>query len=306
MPRGFFTQSATVLFSRPPSIDALEGALDGLGATLLRRETSPGWLSGGVELLVPFGGGAEGHVHVDVLGSPWPDSMGDPEEDAMLFGAWSMGAFGPQAFPRNLERAVRQAAAFPGAAQAASAHRAFVRLRTSYMVGAGPESAVMPEDWSPGGELDALLQVARPILALEGALAYFDPNAEVILDAAEVRAVLDGDEEGGTPLELVSHVRLFDVDAYWALMDTVGLDRFMLPDLEVLIPREVDPNEAARFLRNVSAYLLSKGEVMADGDNVEAPFGDLTVHVRDESLTEPPRRVLRMVPQGATLPDGAL
>lgn len=39
---------------------------------------------------------------------------------------------------------------------------------------------------------------------------------------------------------------------------------------------------------------------------MEAPFGVLHVHARDESLTEPPRRVLRMVPDGAELPEGAL
>ena len=66
---------------------------------------------------------------MDVLESLWPDSMGDPKEDVDLFGAWSMGAFGPLAFPGNLKRAAEQAVAFEGAAAAVSAHRAFVRLR---------------------------------------------------------------------------------------------------------------------------------------------------------------------------------
>jgi hypothetical protein len=306
MPRGFFTQSATVLFSHAPSIETIEDALASLGATLLRRDTSPGWLSGGVELLVPFGDEAKGHVHVDVVSDRWPDSMGDPEQDASLFGAWTMGAFGPQVFPRNLERAAQQAVAFRGAKAAADAHRAFVRLRTSYLVGAGPDSAILPEGWSAGAELDAMLQVARVLLPLDGACAYFDPNAELLLDPRDVVAFLESDEEGGTPLELVSHVRLFNIDPTWALMDTVGLDRFFLPDLEVLITREVDPNQAAHFLRNVSAYLLSKGEVIEDGHVADSPFGPLEVHARDESLTEPPRRVLRMVPRGAQVPDGAL
>jgi len=304
MPRGFFTQSTTVLFSRAPSIDEIEAALEPLGCSIEKRTSDPGWLSGGTELLVPFGEEPGGHVHVDVLEQAWPDTMGDPEADSMLFGAWTMGAFGPLVFPRNLERAVGQAVAFPEAERAAAQHRAFVRLRTSYLVGAGPDAAIMPEGWSPLGEIDAMLQVAAPLLGLDGACAYFDPNAEVILPHDGVRAVLEGEEP--TPLELFSHVRLFNIDPTWSMMDTVGLDRFMLPDVEVLAPREADPNEVAGFLRNVSVYLLSNGEVIEDGHTAEAPFGVLRVHARDQSLTEPPRRVLRMVPEGADLPDGAL
>lgn len=305
MPRGFFTQSTTILFTRAPSIDEIEGALEALRCPIVRRHTEPGWMSGGTELLVPFGEDPEGHVHVDVLDREWPDSMGDPTSDPALFGAWGTGAFGPQAFPRNLERAVKQAVAFPGAGEAAARHRAFVRLRTSYLVGAGPDSPIMPEGWSPLAEIDAMLQVVQPILGLEGACAYFDPNAEVILPHDGVRALLEADD-GPTSLELFTHVRLFQIDGEWALMDTVGLDRFLLPDVEVLLPRAADPNEVAGFLRNVSAYLLSNGAVIEDGHTTEGPFGVLRVHAREEPLTEPPRRVLRMVPEGATLPDGAL
>ncbi len=307
MPRGFFTQSTTILFTRAPSIDEIEAALEPLRCPILRRHTEAGWMSGGTELLVPFGDDPEGHVHVDVVDQPWPDTMGDPEKDPPLFAAWGMGAFGPLAFPRNLERATRQAVAFRDAGEAVSRHRAFVRLRTSYLVGAGPDSAVVPEGWSPLAEIDAMLQIARPLLALEGACAYFDPNAEVILPHDGVRALLESDDdEGSTPLELFTHVRLFDIDERWAMMDTVGLDRFFLPDVEVLVPRGADPNEVAGFLRNVSAYVLANGPVIEDGHTTEGPFGILHVHARDESLTEPPRRVLRMVPEGAELPEGAL
>lgn len=304
MPRGFFTQSTTVLFTRAPSVDEIEVALEPLRCPILRRHTDPGWMSGGTELLVPFGDDPEGHVHVDVLEHAWPDEMGDPSGDAPLFVAWSMGAFGPLVFPRNLERAVQQAVGFRDAARAVARHTAFVRLRTSYLVGAGPESAVMPEGWSPLAEIDAMLQVALPILSIDGACAYFDPNAEVILPHDGVRAILEaGDEDGSTALELFSHVRLYVVDEAWAVMDTVGLDRFFLPDVEVVFPRDVDPNEVAGFLRSVSAYLLSKGPIIEDGDTTEGPFGVLRVSAHDESLTEPPRRVLRMALDGAELPE---
>lgn len=296
-----------VLFTRAPSIEEIETALEPLRCPILRRHTEPGWLSGGTELLVPFGDDPEGHVHVDVVESPWPDTMGDPKEDPPLFAAWSMGAFGPLVFPKNLERAVKQAVAFRDAGEAVAKHRAFVRLRTSYLVGAGEDSPIMPENWSALAEIDAMLQVVAPILGIEGACAYFDPNAEVILPHDGVRALLESDErEGSTPLELFTHVRLFNIDSQWSLMDTVGLDRFLLPDVEVLLTRDVDPNLVAGFLRNVSAYLLANGPVIEDGHTTEGPFGVLHVHARERSLTEPPRRVLRMVPEGAELPEGAL
>ncbi|MEQ8456491.1 MAG: DUF4261 domain-containing protein [Sandaracinaceae bacterium] len=304
MPRGFFTQSTTVLFSQAPSIDAIEEALAPLGASITRRETEPGWLSGGTELLVPFGESPAGTLHVDVVDQAWPDGMGHPEEAADLFGAWTMGAFGPLAFPNNLARAAQQAVAFPGAKEAVAGHGAFVRLRTSYLVGAGPDAPIMPEGWSPLAEIDAMLQIVRPVLGLEGALAYFDPNAEVLLPVPLVREVTAEGE--APPLELFTHVRLFNIDPRWALMDTVGLERCFLPDVEVLVPAGVDPNQVADFLRSITAYLLENGPVIEEGHSTEGPFGVLHVHAREEPLTEPPRQVLRLVLEGAELPDGVL
>ena len=313
MPRGFFTQSATVLFTRAPSIDAIEAALSSLGCSVDRRETNAGWLSGGTELLVPFGEAPEGHVHVDVLDVPWPDSMGDPKEDADLFGAWSMGAFGPLAFPGNLKRAAEQAVAFEGARAAVSAHRAFVRLRTSYLVGRGTDAPMLPEGWSGLAELDALLQLAAPLLELPGALAYFDPNAEVIASPERARTLLAEGEgegqdegEGGPPLELFSHVRLFVIDEEWTLMDTVGLDRLFLPDLEAVFTKATDPNVVADMLRSASAYLIANGAVIEDGHTLDGPEGTLRVHASESSLGQPPRAVLRLVPEGVALPAGVL
>lgn len=296
MPRGFFTQSAMVLFTDAPSIDRVAAALATDSVT--RRSTEPGWISGGAELLVPFGG--RGHVHVDVVGAPWPDAMEDAN-DPSLFAAWSMGAFGPLAYPGGLRRAVQQAAAFPEATS--DAHRAFVRLRTSYLVGAGEESAVLPDDWSALGELAALLRMASPLLALEGACAFFDPNAEVVLAPGAFRALM-AESEGGEPsLELFTSVRHFVVDERWSLMDTVGMERFFLPDFEALIPTGTDPSEMAELLRDACAYLLSEGAVIEDGHSIEGPGEMLKVRARDASVADPPRRVLQLVPDGAVVPE---
>jgi hypothetical protein len=311
MPRGFFTQSPTVLLPRAPSNDEVEAALCthpdmDLEVSIERRQTKPGWLSGGTELLVPFGEAPMGHVHVDVLDSPWPDSMGDPKEDADLFGAWSMGAFGPLAFPGNLKRAAQQAVSFEGARDAVSAHRAFVRLRTSYLVGAGTDAPMLlPEGWSGLAELDALLQLVAPLLALPGACAYFDPNSEVIVGPERARSLL-AEGEDGPPLELFSHVRLFHIDERWKLMDTVGLERLFLPDLELVFTTDTDPNEVADLLRNASMYLISNGAVIEDGHTLDGPEGTLRVHAREKSLGEPPRAVLRFVPEGAAVPAGVM
>ena len=94
------------------------------------------------------------------------------------------------------------------------------------------------------------------MLGLEGALAYFDPNAEVLLPVPLVREVTAEGE--APPLELFTHVRLFNIDPRWALMDTVGLERCFLPDVEVLVPAGAQVEAGAALIR-----LAEDGEAAA-------------------------------------------
>lgn len=298
MPRGLFTQSAAVLFTEVPHIEQIESALSSLGP-ITRRDTQPGWISGGAELLFAFG--ESGHVHVDLVASPWPDALGRNSKDSDLIAAYAMGAFGPLAHPGGLGRAAEHAFDVSSAEVVTREHRAFVRLRTSYLVGAGEKSALLPDGWSAIAELSAMLRLVPPILDLEGAAAYFDPNAELLLSPDAFRSLLaEGDDD--PPLELFTHVRRFQLDHRWSVMDTVGMERFFLPDFELLVESERDVDESTELLRDACAYLLSRGAVMEDGHTLEGPDGTLLIQAYESPLAAPPRRVLRLLPEGAELP----
>ncbi len=294
MPRGVFTQSTTILFERAPAIDDVARVLSSWKPARVKNP-SPSWLRAKDELLVRFDEKNNGTVLIDVLGSRWPDKMNNPEHDPDLFGAWGLGAFGPLVFPGNLERAAMQAVAFPGAKDMVTRHRAFVRLRTSYVVGAGGDAKVIPADWQTLAEIDTLLSLARRVMDLPHALALFDPNGEVILPRDEVDAVLDhARAKSIPPMELLTHVRLFRLAGEQGmLMDTVGMDRFMLRDSEIVIAPGVDPNDGAAFLRNISLQHVRRGSITPEGNTVDGPNGRYTATWVEKSMVPAPRAVVR-------------
>lgn len=305
MPRGFFTQSAAILFDEPPPLDVLAERL--VGADRYGKPTSS-WMSSHEELVLRFDEARNGTLVVDVVDSAWPDGMGDPKDDPDLFGAWTMGAFGPQAFPGNLARATEHAMALPDAGATVSRHRAFVRLRTCYVLGAGPEAPILPEGWSGLAELEPLFDAARRLLELPGALAYFDPNGEVLASAEEIDATFaSARAQEIPPIDLYTNVRFFEIGdrAGWSLMDTVGMDRFLLPDVELAFPRTVDANDVGSFLRDVQLYFLERGEAIPEGDEIEGPGGTYRALVRAKSFVPAPRAVVRLVPTFAA-PPGAV
>jgi hypothetical protein len=301
-----FTQSTTVLFSRAPSFADLHRVV-GDARVVQRERGEVSWVCAEQSLVVPIRSPAEGFLEIDVQERPWPDAMGDPKTDLNLFGAWTMGFFGPLVFPGNLERACRQAFAFDGAPQVASRHGAFVRLRTSYAAG-DPHAKIIPEGWDPMAELTLLVKLARRILDLPGALAYFDPNAEVILDAEGMAASLEHASRANVPpLDLLTHVRVFNLEGTdFALMDTVGMNRFFLPDAELALAGSIDPNDGARFLRNVSLHHLREKGPIPDGDTTDGPGGRYRVHHRKDSLVAPRRAVARFAPEFADPPEAFL
>jgi hypothetical protein len=303
MPRGLFTQSAVVLFDRTPSHDDVALALRRLEPLEREMKGQRGWMSSERDLLIAFR--PDGHIAIDARAGAWPDDMGDPQSNADLFGAWSMGAFGPLVFPGNLERAVQQALSFEDPERVAAKHGGFVRLRTTYVMGKGPDAKVMPEDWDPMEELLALLGAARALLEMPGALAYFDPNAELFIPKEEIDSALAHAERSKLPpLDLFTHVRFFRIDETWAVLDTLGMDRFFLPDLEIVFTNAVEPSKAVHFLRNVQLYVLKNGPVIEEGHTIDGPEGQLRASERENGLVEPPRPIIRLAPASKTLPHG--
>ncbi len=130
MPKGFFTQSACVLLSNATSLEALAPLLSEFQiAKRVEQTTDPNL--GGPALIVPYRPEVNGYVNVDVRNRKWPDHMGDPKSEAMLFAAWSMGHWGPHAFPGGLRRAQEQLWAWPEGKNVADRHAAVVHISTS-------------------------------------------------------------------------------------------------------------------------------------------------------------------------------
>lgn len=88
------------------------------------------------------------------------------------------------------------------------------------------------------------------------------------------------------------NVRMFNVGGRsedLMLMDTVGLDAFGLPDLQVLFPsNSMDTGATAAMLHNLALRQLESGEVMDEGDTVDGPSGPLLCQ-RSTSMSEPER-----------------
>lgn len=298
MPKGMFTQGVCVLLDRPTSLDDMESALAGF--EICRRiDEFETWSFGGPTLIVARDVESNALVAVDTVDQPWPDHMGDPQNESMIFGAWSMGHFGPFAWPGGLERAAAQCWTWDGGRTIAEDHAAFVRIRASYAFGAADDHPIMPANYDPFPELEFVTRLVSALLDLPGAICYFNPNGEVLKDKAGLQDSLAfGEEHNLPPLEVWSNIRLFNVDAEWSMMDTVGNSQLDFPDTEACFHAEsYDFNAVDNFLRNVSLYLLNNGEVIRDGDTMDGP-GRIRWQSQqfENGICDPPRRVLRWLP----------
>src|SRR5690349_13998994 len=119
--KGFFSQGAALLAKDRIEVPELEPLLHPFGELRPLRGTSD-WTMGNDGFLVPLIPSANGYLAVDFVERTWPDDMGDPQSSSMLFGAWSLGHFGPFAYPRGLQRAREQAWAWPEAKEVATLH----------------------------------------------------------------------------------------------------------------------------------------------------------------------------------------
>jgi hypothetical protein len=84
MPRGFFTQSVCVLLAKPTSLDAITPLLSEFRIAKLIDEFKEIHF-GGPSLIVAFRPEVNGYISVDVRDGTWPDHMGDPKAEPMLF-----------------------------------------------------------------------------------------------------------------------------------------------------------------------------------------------------------------------------
>lgn len=284
MAKGFFTQAMTVLFDHPPDLDTLAAAID------LPSQRRPGagtpWIAGPA-LQLQHG---RATLLIDVIDEPWPDHMGDPEDEVELFMAWGMGHLAPQCSPGNLARASSQCWHWPDGPRILAAHKSFVRLRLSYVIDAGNDAPVIPPGVDPVEELQLLTTLATAIARCSGALAVFVPAGE------SAHAPEDWAEGApGLPTQLWTNLRLFDTETGWVVMDSVGLMQLDLPDFEAcFVEGSLEPEEVGGFLGSLVDYQVTSTTKIEAGHTVEGPGGSWRAQAHDDSLVEPPRRTLRL------------
>ena len=304
MPRGFFTQSACVLLSKPTTLDAVAPLLSEFQIAKRIDQTTEIHF-GGPSLIVAYRPEVNGYVNVDIREGKWPDGMGDPKTNPMLFGAWSMGHYGPFTFPGSLQRAQQQLWSWPAGKEIVPQHIAGIHMRASYVFGAGKDATILPPDYDALGEMHFITRLAVALMKHPNALAYFNPNGEILADAKGLTKSLEYHAgQKLPPFDIWVNVRLLNPNNGWMIMDTVGMEQLERPDLEACFPaKKYDPGEVSFFLRNCSLYLLNKGEVIKDQDTMNGP-GNINwrAHHVEKELSAPPRRLIRWFPMDGSTP----
>ena len=304
--KGFVTQCLCVLFEELPSIDEVAtslGRFDVLGTVDAQKE----WAFGGPSVVMSYRPEVNGRVAVDIVSRAWPDGMGDPVHESALYGAWAMGQFGPGAYPGGLERACDQAWAWPEAPNVAKQHAGFMRVRSGYAWGQDPSISIIPDDYSALAELVFLTNIIGPLLSLQGATCFFNPNGEVLRDHNIFNDIVEWSVENKLPpLELWSNIRVFKATDTWMVMDTVGNGQLDLPDAEACFLEEAyECQDIDTFLRNITLEMIRKGQVFKTGDTLDGPGSkQWRLELRDDPCVNPPRHVIRAIPlDGSTVPD---
>jgi len=303
MPKGFFTQGVSLLTNGQTTIENIKAALLTKGFEIVKETPAQeNWAFGGPTLVLSFLPDVNGYVAVDVVNQPWPDAMGDPKSDSITFAAWSMGHFGPLAFPRSLARARQHAWAWQPAQNISDGHRGFIRLRTSYVFGADKNAPVMPANYDPIAEMMFLSEAATSQLKAPGVICYFNPNGEVLRDNASFCNVWDPcTKQQKLPLSLWMNIRFFKLSDKLGFMDTVGNGQLEIRDVEAVFPSEkYDPGNIDYYLRDVTHYILGLDREMQSGEEIDGPGESnlsWTIEVLDQGIIDPPRRVLRLYPK---------
>ena len=298
MPKGFNTQGLVILLQSAQGPNTLRRHISKFNIVKEAAPAGEVWMSG-PSLIVAYRPEVNGYISVDVVDRRWPDHMGDPKTEGMLFGCWSMGHFGPFSYPRGLQRAVQQSWRWKEAGATVQKHAAFVRLRTSYIFGAKKDAKVLPQDYDAEHELQFLTSLTGSLLECPAALCYFNPNGEVVLPKSVFRESADHHARHQLPpLDLWSNIRLFQLGDGWLLMDCVGNDQLDLIDIEVGFPESLcTPREIDRFIRDTSLYILRNGDVIKDGDTINGPGNVRWQGKRFENgMSDPPRTTLRFLP----------
>jgi hypothetical protein len=303
MAKGFFTQGVCLLTDGHTNIEHIKSTLQAEDLMIVKEAPAQEeWCFSGPALTIAYLPDVNGYASVDLVNHPWPDSMGDPKSDSMTFGAWSMGFFGPLAFPGGLGRARQHAWGWQPGRTVPEGHRGFIRIRISYAYGAKDNAPVMPQNCDPLAELNFASRAALAVLGAPGVLCYFNPNGEVLRDLATFREVwLECKKQKKIPLQLWMNVRFFYLNDSLGFMDTVGNGQLNVQDVEAIYPRaKYAPRDIDYYLRNVTHYLLDLDREIKTGEAIDGPGESnlsWTADVLEQPIVQPPRRTLRLYPK---------
>jgi hypothetical protein len=316
MPKGFNTQVVAILLQNPVTLEQVREVLWDFGKSDDHSGTDDpaAWAIGSRGFNIFYDGPKkEGAVILDIIDRPWPDDMGDMQTSPMVMMAWTMGQFGPGAFPGSLERACQQSWSWPDAQETVQKHAAFIRLRLTYMTGEQDENApLLPEGYDASDsqhELAFLDDIAKSLLDLPGALCYFNPSGEVVMPPQVLVERSAAAQDANLPnLSAWANIRLFRASDQWSLMDSVGNAQFETPDMEILVSNGNDEalNDYDGFIRNLTWYLMQNPGAIKDGHTADGPGGQLLrAQFFSNPLIVPPRDVILWLPDGMdTLPEG--
>lgn len=300
MPSSFYPQCITVLFDRSLDLAQLKKCFSHFEIVGENAAPEQHWSFTGPNISIPYRPDSNGFILLDIVNHVWPDEMGDPDTDSQLFSAWSLGQFGSLCYPGALRRASEQSWTWEAAKETAYQHKAFVRLRSCYLLDLEDgDTPNVPDDYDAVEELSFLTDLAEQLLKLPGSLCFFSPCGEVLRDLVCLTEDVERMRvENLPPFEVWSNVRIFKMDDGWVLMDTVGNQQFGQTDFEACFPEEkFDPEEVHLFLRQLTLYQMESPTPINDGDSTDGPAG-LLWQAREiaESMVIPPRSVLRWTP----------
>jgi hypothetical protein len=302
------TQCVCVLLDRAPTTEEIAARLSGYRGLGEARaaEGEDGWAIGGPSLTVDYRSDVNGKARIDILDRSWPDEMGSPDREPLIFAAWSMGHFGPTTYPGSLRRALLHNQAFPESDTLVPRHRAVVRVRTSYFFGVDRDAPVMPTHYDAVDELRFVSELQLRLMSLPGALVLFNPNAELLLPAERMKGALS--REGTVPVDAWASARWVRPEdpAGWLLGDLVGMGQLDVVDQQIVLPIDHPsvPN-VAPLLYTMAAYDAQNGGVLGPGDTASDAEGrGFSADWVGEASVGPPRRVLSWAPDDvAELPE---
>src|SRR5262249_9022313 len=146
----------------------------------------------------------------------------------------------------------------------------FIRVRSTYGLGADKQSPIRPDDYDALDELRFVTDIAIAAARVPGAIAVFNPSGELIRSADALEKIRARERSGGEiGVDAWVNVRMFRRDGAeeWLLFDTVGMAQLDLRDHEVALPPDSSTNRIAGLLHSIAEYDAERGGVLGVNDS---------------------------------------